>query len=231
VTVFALVRGGSTDELSRSTPVEPVGSVAPARPERQVALSRAERQAALAVAGRFIRTAVARERVAESWALVHPQLRQGMTRSEWGTGEIPVQPYPVDAARWRLGYSTSRAVGFEVLLQPRDGSGIQAMMFDLELMPVGAGEKRHWLVSSWAPRAGGIAQQPPPPSPAAQAAQAEAVAEVDDHVLGAVWLIAPLGVFVGTLLLLPLVLFARDWRRRRIGERLHREHQSARGRS
>jgi hypothetical protein len=139
-----------------------------------------------------------------------------------------VQPYPVASARWRLGYSTGSAVGFEVLLQPRDGSGVGAMVFDLELIPVGAGPERRWLVSSWAPRAAGIDQEPPPPSGERRAVQAQAASRADDNVLGAVWLIGPLAVFVGSLVLIPVVLVARDWRRRRAGERLYREHQRRR---
>lgn len=46
------------------------------------------------VAGEFIKTAVARKNLAASYDLVSPELRQGMTRKQWATGEIPVVYYP-----------------------------------------------------------------------------------------------------------------------------------------
>ena len=60
------------------------------RPRKQVPLDAAARK----VAGRFILTAVARQNLAESYALAHPELRQGMSKREWLTGNIPVVYYP-----------------------------------------------------------------------------------------------------------------------------------------
>ena len=47
------------------------------------------------VAVRFIQTAVARENLEEAWTLVGPNLRGGLTRREWLTGNNPVVPFPV----------------------------------------------------------------------------------------------------------------------------------------
>ena len=48
------------------------------------------------VAIRFVQTAVARENLEEAWELVGPNLRGGLTRKEWISGDNPVVPYPID---------------------------------------------------------------------------------------------------------------------------------------
>lgn len=58
--------------------------------------------AARQVADKFILTAVARKNLGEAYELTHPDLRQGLTKQQWLTGNIPVQYYPADAARWEL---------------------------------------------------------------------------------------------------------------------------------
>jgi hypothetical protein len=42
----------------------------------------------------FVATAVTRQNLHASYTLVTPKLRQGMSRSAWATGAIPVQPFP-----------------------------------------------------------------------------------------------------------------------------------------
>src|SRR5262245_19594486 len=49
------------------------------------------------VAGEFILTAVNRKNLARSWDITHPTLREGLTKKEWLTGNIPVVPYPVSS--------------------------------------------------------------------------------------------------------------------------------------
>jgi len=183
-----------------------------------VPLSRQTRGAALATAQRFLTTAVARRRVGESWTLVHPSLRQGLTRREWSSGNIPVVPYPVDSARWRLGYSQRDAVGLEVYLRPTAGSSVRPMVFDLELRALRVEGRRRWLVSSWSPRGGSLAAQAPA-SPEREAALREATREREGFALGAGWLFAPFVVIL-SVLLVPVYLLVRDRRR---GIRAERE--------
>jgi hypothetical protein len=198
-----------------------------AESDEAVSLTGEARAAVLDVAQRFVTSAVVRSRVGTSWELAHPELRQGLTRREWSTGEIPVVPYPVDSARWRLGYSYADRVGLEVYVLPRRGARVRAMLFDMELKPVGSGDRRRWRVSSWAPRASGPGQPPPPPSPERVAAERRAVEEAEENTLGAAWLLAPVAAFLGVLAL-PLFLGLRDRRRDRRGERRHAGHRAGR---
>ena len=204
----------------------PVDSAGPAleiaeRPE--VPLSSAAREQVLAVAQRFLTSAVVRERVAESWELTHPELRQGLTRREWAAGDIPVVPYPVDTARWRLGYAQRGVVGLEVYVAAKSGSRVRPMVFDMEVKAAGP----RWLVSNWTPRVTEGGPAPPPPSNERVAAAEAAQARRDENALGATWLAAPVAAFL-VVLALPLALGLRDRRRDRRGERLHAEHRSAR---
>jgi hypothetical protein len=211
------------EEPAPAADAGPVLEIA-AESDEEVVLTRAARAAVLEVAQRFVTSAVVRTRIGESWELAHPDLRQGLTRREWTTGDIPVVPYPVDSARWRLGYSYADRVGLEVYVLPPPGARVQAMVFDMELKPEGSGDGRRWRVSSWVPRSSG-ARQPPPPSPERAAAEQRAQAEADENMLGAGWLLAPIAAFLGVLAL-PLFLGLRDRRRDRLGERLHERHRA-----
>jgi len=64
---------------------------------------------ARAVAEAFVATAVARKDLAKSWELASPELRGDLTRADWLTGTIPVQPYPVDKATARYTVVARRA--------------------------------------------------------------------------------------------------------------------------
>jgi hypothetical protein len=117
------------------------------------------------VAGKFILTAVARENLAESWKLVHPSLRQGLTLAQWKTGNIPVAPYPVhslEQARFKVDESYPNQVLLEVALIPKKGAKIRPQVFDIGLRAVGKGARRHWLVDYWMP----VWSPPVPANPA-----------------------------------------------------------------
>ncbi|HEY6076226.1 MAG TPA: hypothetical protein VIV36_05265, partial [Gaiella sp.] len=87
--VLLLVLGPNKD-----APKERISNVPAQEPARQVKapLPKEARQ----VAVRFIQTAVARENLEEAWTLVGPNLRGGLTKKEWLTGNNPVVPYPID---------------------------------------------------------------------------------------------------------------------------------------
>jgi hypothetical protein len=193
----------------------------------EVPLTAATRAAVLEVAQRFLTTAVVRDDLAASWELAHPDLRQGMTRREWTAGDIPVVPYPVDSARWRLGYSQEGTVGLEVYVLPKAGSRVRPMVFDMEMKSSGSGPSQRWLVSTWAPRVNPGGPAPPEPSPERLAAERAAQEQADENTLSAAWLLAPVAAFL-CVLALPLVLGLRDRRRERLGERLHAEHGARR---
>lgn len=185
--------------------------------QRNVRLSKAERSQALATAALFVKTAVVREHVAQSYALAHPKLRQGLSREEWSTGEIPVQYYPVDAARWRLDFQYEDELGLAVYVVPRAGADLRPMVFDMSMKPVAGAGGRHWLVSSWVPRFSSAGQTPPSSS---ERLAAVAPAPGQKASLSTVWLLVPVFLVVGVLLV-PAGLYLRDRRRRRRAEREH----------
>ena len=204
-----------------------------------VKLSRSSRAEALTTAANFVKTAVARQQVERSWELASASLRQGFTRTEWGRGEIPVVPYPVAQAKWKLDYTYEDAVGLQVLVYPRANAGMRPNLFLMELKQEGDPKHRHWVVDSWTPS--GVANpalRPPDAGPGAggggvgaaagvPSLDATVVGEGNDARLGATWLFVPLALFA----IVPLVLIGfavRNVRRSRRAERAYREHAERR---
>lgn len=112
--------------------------------------------AARRVAIRFIQTAVARENLGEAWTLVGPNLRGGLSRAEWVTGNNPVVPYPIErleVAPYKVDASYTRSALIEVALLPRKNAGVRAQVFFLELKKLGTGKESRWVVDNWVPRA------------------------------------------------------------------------------
>jgi hypothetical protein len=61
------------------------------------------------IAKQFINTAVARKDLNAAYDIVGPSIKQGMSRSEWNTGNIAVVPFPMDAldyAPFKVDYAT-----------------------------------------------------------------------------------------------------------------------------
>jgi hypothetical protein len=104
------------------------------------------------VAQDFIVTAVRRKDLAKAWTLAHQDLKQGMSRKEWLTGNIPVVPYTYELseARFKLDYSYKRETQLTVALIPKNPQA-DAAAFDIGLKQVGSGKDAHWLVDYWAP--------------------------------------------------------------------------------
>ena len=110
-------------------------------------LHKADEKAARDTAARFVATAVLRRDVDDSWDLTAPELRGGLTRTQWKTGEIPVVPFPakdLDEVRWRLDYSIEDHVGLKVSMLPRENSTAKALLFEMELVRTGPAAKRRW---------------------------------------------------------------------------------------
>ncbi len=106
------------------------------------------------VAGRFILTAVARHDLAASYNFTHPELREGFTRAQWKTGNIPVIPFPasdLDFASFKVEYSFPSEVVLNVLLVPA-GTKDKPASFYIGLKRVG-GKDGPWRVYYWAPNA------------------------------------------------------------------------------
>lgn len=112
----------------------------------------AKQEGVLEVAAAFVNTAVKRSHVERSFDLASPALRTGYTRKTWATQDIPVQPYPVDLAKWQVKSSFVNEVWLQVAVFPdKAHAEVPAAVFDIVLRPFGRGESRRWLVDSWAP--------------------------------------------------------------------------------
>src|SRR5688572_11802245 len=77
--------GDDSTEQAAPNPAQPAAEPAAPPATAKPKLDAAARK----IATDFIRTAVAREDVAASWPLLHPDLKQGFTLAQWKTGEIP----------------------------------------------------------------------------------------------------------------------------------------------
>ena len=146
VVAFTVAYFGDTG-TSQETPL----SDAPAQvftPRKQIPLDNEARR----VAGRFILTAVAREDLAESYELAHPELRQGLTKREWLTGNIPVVYYPakaIETATFKVDESYANEAILEVALLPKESAKVKPQIFFIGLKKAG----NRWRVNYWVPRA------------------------------------------------------------------------------
>jgi hypothetical protein len=192
------------------------------REPKAVELTRIERAKALSTAANFVTHAVARRKVERAYDLTAPSLRAGITRAQWRTENIPVVPFPVEEARWKIEYSYSDALGLQVLLLPTAKSKLRPTVFAMELTPTGKGKAHKWLVSSWAPTGmtGGGA-------PAARQTGAGGVPNIGATLEGgearldARWLLAPIAL-IGLVPLIVAGFYFRGWRRGRRADAAYR---------
>jgi hypothetical protein len=181
-----------------------------------VKLDRGGRAQVVFAASSFIQTAVRRHHVDASWDLTDPSLRAGFTRRRWATGDIPVVPYPAAGIRQlQIDWSYRDDVAMDIVLVPTRGSGLPPKSFMIELKRSGAKAHRHWLVSSWAPQ--GVSE-------ASMLADASKTQGAIPSAIGlsSKWLLLPLFLVLGTILLLPIYLSVRERTRVARAEREHR---------
>lgn len=193
-----------------------------ARAPKSDAFTPAERRQVRAVAARFIETAVYRRRVAASFAITTSGLRQGLSRSDWATGTIPIVPYPgraVESVRWHLNYSYPTEVGLKVAFYPKPASGVTRQVFDISLENHGTAGAARWLVSYWAPSGGEQLSQADPRARSIDTAAPKPA-------LGAVWLFVPVGLIVGGLVGVVVFLAIRGRLRHARAVRLYRSSSS-----
>jgi hypothetical protein len=119
--------------------------------EKQLPLSKEARD----VAGRFILTAVQRKNLDEAWALAGPNVRGGLTKKEWATGNIPVVPFldRIEAAPMKVDSSTKNHAMVEIAILAKNKK-VKPGYFILDLAKVGKGKNRHWVVNGWVPAYG-----------------------------------------------------------------------------
>ena len=190
-------------------------------PPIPVKMAAAERREVIATAARFVETAVKRNHAERAYELVGPNLRSGTTRAHWRDGDIPVIPYPVDAARWKFDYFYADEIGLQVAVFPEAGETVRPIVFNMSLRAVGVGANRHWLVDSWSPRggSGGSGPRPSPTdgSPFRIDPQRPVSASTS---LGAAWLLVPAGL-IALALLVPATLLVVERVRSRRAQRAY----------
>ena len=144
VFTFAVFRntGDTTPETFSNEPADIY------KPQKTVAVEPSARE----VAGKFIKTAVARKNLAASYDLVAPELRQGLTRKQWETGNIPVVYYESDKLElvtFKVERSYENELVWQVYMVPKPGSGQQPTVFFLGLKR--ANKNAPWKVFEWVP--------------------------------------------------------------------------------
>lgn len=134
-----------------TSPTVPTTATKPTKPAKTVPAS----AAAIAVGRKFIESAVARKNLASSYALVTGDVKGGLTKKQWETGNISVTPYPVGNAattHFQILWSHPKQVMFELTLVARPGSSVRPdLKFYLGLERAGGKANGRWLVSYWAP--------------------------------------------------------------------------------
>jgi len=196
------------------------------RQERTVQLGTSARREALTVAARFVETAVARKQVGKSWDLIVPSMKEGYTRTSWARGDIPVVPFQVDFAKWRLDYSFRDSLGLKVALFPKPGADDRATVFNIDLRAVGEGSDRRWLVESFTPDRVAAANEPGATSAVGLPNLGASAAAGGTSRLATTWLLVPLGI-LSLILIVPLALGINQWYRGMRAERDYR-HERAR---
>lgn len=195
-----------------------VDAPAQVEPTPQIArLSADETADVLDLSTLFVRTAVAHHHLPAAYDLVGPELRGGMTRAEWATGDNPVVPFPaVGIVQWSLAYSYRNDVALDVaLLAPRNSDTL-GKTFRIELRR--QAKAAPWRVVSWTP----VGVSGPGNVRSIAKRQAEVAAAPESATLGAWWLAFPAGL-ISVVLVLPLLLWLRSWHATRKAERLYRD--------
>jgi hypothetical protein len=151
VIAFMITYFGNTASPAKET----FGSADATKPQvvKQVPIAPAARVSA----GEFILSAVGRKNLGKSWALATDNVRSGLTRKQWMTGEIPVVPLgvPIDkAAITKIIYSHAKDAEINVVVLPKaNKQGVKATLFVLDLKKVGQGANVRWLVDYAQPQA------------------------------------------------------------------------------
>ena len=186
---------------------------APAAAARNPRLAPADRRALSALLDRFVVDAIARQDPAAAYDLANAELREGMTRKEWATGNIPVYPYEPRGSHfpWTLSSLAGNRTTIELMLQPRSRKQ-GAITFTLDAVKTNG----RWLVAEIQP----VAAFAPEDAPARISAQRDfqpsgGSADAESGRLSPIWFALPIGLVVLGLLSIPVFVVARNRRRLR----------------
>ena len=185
----------------------------------------------------FLPAALGRTEPIRAWPLAGPGLRAGTTRRDWAVGNLPVHPYPFGSRPfrdWRPVYAKQDRVAIDLLLLPRPGAQVGAIVFGIDLVRGG----KRWLVDSmypaqtWnAPGEGPGTTRAVDFTPAGQAMRRDdAPTAVDEAKLHPAWFAVPAAIF-GLALALPLVLGIRSVIANRRAAAAHARWNADRGRA
>jgi hypothetical protein len=204
--VVLLPRGEKPDRGPTSLP--PRADQTPShRISRPTHFSAADQKQLKSTIALFISASVARHHPERSWSVVAPVLRQGLTKQQWSTGNIPVVPYPaVGVDLLRLESLRDQKALVEVFLEPARGSHLVRKTFHIELRRR-PGTPHQWMVSSWVPE--GISESQRVLDARTEPASVVAAAS-NAHHFSRVWILVPLGVLLGAVILVPTGLFVRE---------------------
>lgn len=116
-------------------------------PEKTVPISKDAQQAIKT----FIQTAVPRKNLGAAYDIVGPDIRQGMTRAQFLTGNIAVVPLfePILKATFKTVYSHPKDALIQVGLIMGKKKNIKVQLYNAKLLLVGKGTSAHWAVDSW----------------------------------------------------------------------------------
>ena len=218
---FAMVHWSNTSHVhyAKTRPGKPTVLATPVHADFRVA----KREGVMHVAAEFVNTAVRRHDVAVSYDITTPNLHSGYTRKAWATQDIPVQPYPLDSARYKLMGSFRDQVWLEVAVYPdQRHKSVPAAVFDLTLKPFPNGSHAHrWLVDAWTPASyTGIPSGPlgSDRGPLGSTSNVEYKSGLSNA-----WLLVPIsGFIIGFFLLVGIG--ARGWWRNNRAVKSYREH-------
>jgi hypothetical protein len=177
------------------------------------------------IAELFIDTAVLRTSVDDSWEITTPKLRQGLTRKEWDSGNIPVTPFPAGAVqqiKYTLDWSGQDLVYLKVAILPKDAANVAGQAFDIGLARDAHSGPDGWLVDYWVPTGLGS----PSPAQRTAAAKSAAAAPPASESLPQGLILIPVGVLILLVVGLPLGLFGRNYARSRRALREYRRHSA-----
>jgi hypothetical protein len=209
-------RGGIASSVE-SGPVQTV-----ARP-KQVRMTPQVRRRIDRLFDRFVPAAIARRDPVGAQAYVTPALRRQATGVEWRAGTIPVPPFDPAGTTfhgWTTVYSYPREVSVELTLvprRPRDPVG----SFVVNLKQVGS----RWLVDGIYAHGTHGGQSASAAPDASAPTTTERVIGGSRGRLGAVWLLVPLA-FLSLIVIVPMLVFGRDWLSDRRVSRRHRRELS-----
>jgi|tagenome__1003787_1003787.scaffolds.fasta_scaffold20951064_3 hypothetical protein len=149
----------------------------------------------------FVNSAIKRKDVRASYELVTPNMRYGVTRADWNSGDLPVYPFPARGSsfhNWTVDFVKPNHIGIELLLSSSKRKDDSIQYF---------GEMKklhgHWLVDSLSPSAtfggGGVAG---PHDYAAGAGGSGGGGNGGITQIGSDWIALPAALLAGSILLL-----------------------------